>query len=414
MNDRTRSALILLLGCVLGIALTLGGGFFAEREVKKSDRPWEDTRLMTEVLAHVKQEYVEPVNDSSLLESAVRGMVMDLDPHSRFLDQQEYEEIRINTTGNYSGVGLEVSAAGDEVTIVAPLDDTPAARAGLKTGDRIVSIDGLLVDKHNANEAIGRMRGKPGSQVDLTVEREGEPEPIEYKLVRSHVKVQSVRSEMLDEHYGYLRISHFSETTHRDLRKAIARLKGAADGALEGVVLDLRNNPGGVLEAAIEVSDLFLDSGLIVSANGRSEDATFRHEASDGDLLDGALLIVMVNEGSASASEIVAGALQDHQRATIVGAKTFGKGSVQTVMPISRGRALKLTTSRYFTPSGTSIQGSGIMPDIVLEDAAYANLMAGVDKHHTTPGDALLQTDKQLRQAMHILQGGRILQSRAE
>ena len=257
MNNRTRNALILLLGCVLGIALTLGGGVFAEREVKKSDSTAEESRLMTEVLAHVKQEYVEPVNDSTLMESAVRGMVMELDPHSRFLDQQEYEEIRINTTGNYSGVGLEVSAAEDGVTVVTPLDDTPAARAGLKTGDRIVSIDGLLVDRNNADEAIGRMRGKPGSKVQLIVERDGESEPIEFKLVRSHVRVQSVRAEMLDANYGYLRISHFSETTHRDLRKAIDTLKAAADDGLEGVVLDLRNNPGGVLEAAIDVSDLF-------------------------------------------------------------------------------------------------------------------------------------------------------------
>jgi carboxyl-terminal processing protease len=414
MRNRTRSLLILLLGCVLGIALTLGGGVFAEREVKKNNLPWEDARLLAEVLEHVKHEYVEPVTDSALLESAVRGMVADLDPHSRFLDRNEYEEIRINTTGNYSGVGLEVNKTGDEVTIVTPIDESPAALAGLRTGDRIVSIDGMQVNKQNADEAIGRMRGKPGTHVRLTVSREGEDQPLEYDLVRSQVRVHTVRSEVLDGDYGYLRISHFSESTLGDLRRAIAELKAGTDGQLEGVVLDLRNNPGGVLEAAIEVSDLFLDSGVIVSANGRGHDATFRHEAHEGDILDGALLIVMVNAGSASASEIVAGALQDHHRATIVGEQTFGKGSVQTVMPISKGRALKLTTSRYYTPSGLSIQSSGIMPDIVLQDATYEDLLAGVEEHRTDAGDALIQKDRQLRQALHILQGGRILQSRAE
>ena len=391
----------------------MGGGVFAERDVTPNDLPWEDARLLAEVLERVKQEYVEPVEDSALIESAVRGMVTNLDPHSQFLDSKEYEEIRISTTGKYSGVGLEINMADNKVTIVTPIDDTPAARAGLRTGDQIVSIDGIEVDEHNVNDAIGRMRGKPGTQVLITVVREDEPESIDFNLVRSHVKVKSVWSEMLEPNFGYVRITHFSETTNKDLRNAIGELKSSTDD-LQGVLLDLRNNPGGVLEAAVDVSDVFLDGGLIVSANGRGQDATFRHEAHPRDLLDGIIIVVMVNGGSASASEIVAGALQDNNRATIVGTQTFGKGSVQTVMPLSNGRAIKLTTSRYFTPSGESIHGSGITPDIMLKDASQEDLLAGVVEHRTEAGSALLQKDRQLRQALHVLMGGRILQSKAE
>jgi len=413
MSFRTRSTLILLLGVVLGITLSLGSGVFAERDATQNNLPWEDARLLAEVLERVKQEYVEPVEDSALIESAVRGMVTNLDPHSQFLDSKEYEEIRISTTGKYSGVGLEINMADNKVTIVTPIDDTPAARAGLRTGDQIVSIDGIEVDEHNVNDAIGRMRGKPGTQVLITVAREDEPEPIDFNLVRSHVKVKSVWSEMLEPNFGYVRITHFSETTNKDLRNAIGELKSSTDD-LQGVLLDLRNNPGGVLEAAVDVSDVFLDGGLIVSANGRGQDATFRHEAHPRDLLDGIIIVVMVNGGSASASEIVAGALQDNNRATIVGTQTFGKGSVQTVMPLSNGRAIKLTTSRYFTPSGESIHGSGITPDIMLKDASQEDLLAGVVEHRTEAGSALLQKDRQLRQALHVLMGGRILQSKAE
>ena len=406
--------MILLLGVVLGITVSLGGGVLAERNASKNNLPWEDARLLAEVLERVKQEYVEPVEDSVLIESAVRGMVTNLDPHSQFLDSKEYEEIRISTTGNYSGVGLEVNMADNKVTVVTAIDDTPAANAGLMTGDQILSIDGIDVDNQNVNETIGRMRGKPGTKIRITVARMGELDPIDFSLVRSRVKVKSVWSEMLEPDFGYIRITHFSETTFKDLRKAIGELKSNSVGELKGVVLDLRNNPGGVLEAAVDVSDLFLDEGLIVSASGRGHDATFRHEAHTGDLLEGVMLVVMVNGGSASASEIVAGALQDHKRAMIVGSQTFGKGSVQTVMPLSNGQAIKLTTSRYFTPSGDSIHGQGITPDIVFQDASHEDLLAGVAEHRTEAGAALLQKDKQIRQALHVLMGGRILQSKAE
>jgi len=414
MSFKARSALTLLLGGVLGIALSMGGGVLAERDATSDRLPWDDARLLAEVLERVKEEYVEPVADSELIENAVRGMVTSLDSHSRFLDSEEYEEIRISTTGNYSGIGLEVSMDDAKVTVVAPIDDTPAAQAGLKSGDQIVSIDGIEVGADNVNDTIGRMRGKVGTKVRIAVAREGETDPIEFNLVRRHVQVHSVRYEILKPEFGYLRITHFSETTYKDLRNAIAELQDSVAGELQGVVLDLRNNPGGVLEAAIDVSDAFLDSGLIVSANGRGHDATFRYEAHTGDLLHGAMVVVMVNGGSASAAEIVAGALQDNHRATIMGSQTFGKGSVQTVMPLSKGRAIKLTTSRYFTPSGDSIQDRGITPDIVLPDTEQEDLLAGVAEHKTEAGAALLQKDKQLRQALHVLMGGRILQSKVE
>jgi len=414
MSRPSRHFLTLTVGIVVGIAVSLASGVLAERDPVEESLPWEEARLLAEVLERVKQEYVEPVEDRALIESAVRGMVTNLDPHSQFLDSDEYEEIRISTTGNYSGVGLEVNMESGKVTVVSPIEGTPAARAGLESGDVIVSIDGIVVDENNVNDTVGRMRGKPGTPVKITIARESEADPLDFSLVRSHVQVSSVRSEMLDTSFGYIRITHFSETTHRDLRKAIADVRASSAGELQGLILDLRNNPGGVLDAAVEVSDAFLDGGVIVTANGRGHDATFRHEARAGDMLDGLLLVVMVNRGSASASEIVAGALQDNDRATIVGNVTFGKGSVQTVMPLSNGRAIKLTTSRYFTPSGDSIQGQGITPDIVFDEGGMENVLAGASEHRTDAGDALLQTDKQLRQALHVLKGGRILQSRID
>jgi len=414
MSRPSRHFLTLTVGIVVGIAASLASGVLAERDPVEESLPWEEARLLAEVLERVKQEYVEPVEDRALIESAVRGMVTNLDPHSQFLDSDEYEEIRISTTGNYSGVGLEVNMESGKVTVVSPIEGTPAARAGLESGDVIVSIDGIVVDENNVNDTVGRMRGKPGTPVNITIAREGEADPLDFSLVRSHVQVSSVRSEMLDSSFAYIRITHFSETTHRDLRKAIADVRASSAGELHGLILDLRNNPGGVLDAAVEVSDAFLDGGVIVTANGRGHDATFRHEAREGDMLDGLLLVVMVNRGSASASEIVAGALQDNDRATIVGNVTFGKGSVQTVMPLSNGRAIKLTTSRYFTPSGDSIQGQGITPDIVFDEGGMEDVLAGASEHRTDAGDALLQTDKQLRQALHVLKGGRILQSRID
>ncbi len=414
MSLKFRTFLALLIGAVLGVALSVGSGVLADRDPPNESLPWEEARLLAEVLERVRQEYVEPTDDNSLMESAVRGMITDLDAHSQFLNTQEYEEIRISTTGNYSGVGLEVNMIDDEVTVVAPIEDTPADRGGLKSGDVILSIDGKPVDERNVDDTVNRMRGKPGTQVILSVRREGEAEPLEFKLIRSHVQVKSVRAELLEPGYGYIRVTHFSETTFKDLRHAIKNLQNDSQEELAGLILDLRNNPGGVLDAAVEVSDAFLDEGMIVTASGRGRDANFSHEAHPGDLLRGAALVVIVNKGSASASEIVAGALQDNDRATVVGTQTFGKGSVQTVMPLSNGRAIKLTTSLYYTPSGDSIHGSGITPDIFLDEAGLEDLLAGTVQHKTEAGAALLQSDTQLRQALNVLKGGRVAQSKSD
>jgi carboxyl-terminal processing protease len=414
MSLKFRSLLVLLVGTVLGVSLSLGGGVLAQRQPPADESlPWDEARLLAEVLERVKQEYVEPVDDRQLIEAAVRGMVTGLDSHSQFLDSTEYEEIRISTTGNYSGVGLEVNMADGIVTVVSPIDGTPADFAGLRAGDVIRSIDGQAVNEYNVDDTISRMRGRPGTHVIITVQRDGDPDPIDFDIVRNHVQVHSVRHELLEPGYGYLRLTHFSDTTYKDLRKAITDLQRNSSGGLKGLILDLRNNPGGVLDAAVEVSDAFLDAGLIVTASGRGRDSNFRRDAEAGDLLDGAPLVVMVNAGSASASEIVAGALQDNSRATIMGAKTFGKGSVQTVMPLSNGRAIKLTTSRYFTPSGVSIQGQGITPDLPLDDTSLADALAAATEHRTEAGAALLQTDGQLRQALDTLRGGTVVQSKA-
>ncbi len=416
MSFRFRSILVLLVGTVLGLSLSLGGGVLAQRPpaaaTESENLPWDEARLLAEVLERVRQEYVEPIDDRTLIEAAVRGMVTNLDPHSQFLDDDEYEEIRISTTGNYSGVGLEVSLTDGRVTVVAPIHGTPADLAGIQPGDIILSIDGEDVDERNVDDTIARMRGKPGSQVSITVARNGEP--LNFDLLRSHVQVRSVRQELLEPGIGYIRLTHFSETTYRDLRKAVDELQRGSPAGLLGLILDLRNNPGGVLDSAVEVADAFLDGGLIVTASGRGRDANFIHEARPGDLIDGAPLLVMVNAGSASASEIVAGALQDQARATVMGETTFGKGSVQTVMPLSNGRAIKLTTSHYFTPSGDSIHGEGITPDLALNDTSIEDALAVANEGRTAGGAALLNTDGQLRQALNVLRGRRVMHSKAE
>jgi carboxyl-terminal processing protease len=331
-------------------------------------RAGDEQQLLAEVAARIRAEYVEPVDERSLAEGAVRGMLATLDPHSQFLDTAEHEEIRISASGNYVGVGLEVKSRDGQLVVVTPIAGGPAARAGLRPGDVIVSVDGEPVDGASVDDAILRLRGEPGTTVVVTALREGAgPTPV--SLQRGPVHVQSVMATALADDYGYVRISRFNDTTAADLRRAIEGLQRRG-GGLSGLVLDLRDNPGGVLDAAVAVADAFLEGGVIVSASGRTRDATFRHDALPGDVLDGAPIAVLINGASASAAEIVAGALRDHGRATLVGARTFGKGSVQTVLPLSGGRAVKLTTSRYFTPSGDSIQDRGITPDVALPGAS--------------------------------------------
>jgi carboxyl-terminal processing protease len=380
-----RFALVLTVGLVAGFGLSVGRTVQAEREIEpdpttksvtqtaKAPVPWQDARLLAEVLEHVRREYVENISDQELIEAAIRGLIADLDPHSAFLDPEQFDEIRISTTGEYSGVGIEVVLENGVVKVISPIEDTPAFRAGVLAGDRILAVDDVPVNSESLNDTIDRMRGRVGTAVKITVARSPDPKPLEFMLSRASVQVHSVTQQMLEPGLGYVKISHFSETTTPDLEAAIGKLKKASAGKLRGLVLDLRNNPGGVLEAAIGVSDVFLDGGLIVTADGRAPDARFSMDAKPGDDLDGAPLIVLVNSGSASASEIVAGALQDHHRARLVGGKTYGKGSVQTVMALSDGHAIKLTTSRYFTPSGASIHERGIKPDVVVEDAKDGN-----------------------------------------
>lgn len=371
MSLKVRGLLAVGIGTVLGLSLSLGPVVLADREpAKPAGLPWEQARLLAEVLEKVKRDYVDEVDDDHLIESAIRGMVADLDPHSSYLDPEEYEEIRISTSGNYSGIGLEVGASEGQIVVVSAIEGSPAAMAGVHSGDVIISIDGMPVDPMDLDDAIFRLRGAVGTSVRLTLTRDGGQNPVGMDLVRAQIQLRSVRYKLVEPSYGYVRLSHFSETTAGDLQDAVEDMSRQSGGQLSGLILDLRDNPGGVLDAAVEVTDEFLNDGLIVAADGRVPDASFRLKARPGDIINGKPLAVIVNGGSASASEIVAGALQDNHRAVIVGLPTFGKGSVQTVMPLSGGRALKLTTSRYYTPSGRSIQNRGIIPDIRTDPVA--------------------------------------------
>jgi carboxyl-terminal processing protease len=367
MSLKVRAVLVVVIGVVLGLSLSFGGGLVgASRSLDKEELAWEQARLFAEVLERVKRDYVEPIDDAELLESAIRGMVSDLDAHSQYLDAGEYRDIRISTTGSYTGIGIEVDEVGGKITVVTPIAGSPAARSGIRGGDKIVAVDGHSVEVGRLQDTIGRLRGHAGSKVTVSVLREDVV--IDHEMRRQIIRMASVHKEFLGPSYGYIRVSQFSENTGRELSRAVDDLQEANGGMLQGLVLDLRNNPGGVLDAAVDVTDLFLDAGVIVTADGRTIDSRFVRSAHRGDILDGAAIVVIVNKGSASAAEIVAGALQDHDRALVLGTETFGKGLVQTVVPLSKGRAIKLTTSRYYTPSGDSIHDVGITPDIYVDD----------------------------------------------
>ncbi len=366
MNHPKRTLLAVLLGCLLGVTLAAATLWFTSRERRSAELSASDQHLLAEVIDRIRDDYVEPTDEHELMSGAIRGMVSELDPHSAFMDADEFEDLRIATEGNYSGIGVEVTQESGAIVVIAPLDGSPAARAGIRAGDSILEIDGHAVRNEGLAAAIASIRGAPGTIVNLSIGRKAATAPLAFAVERAMVSVHSVRFEMLEPGYGYLRISQFSATTGADSGGALRKLRQLAGGRLRGLVLDLRNNPGGVLDAAVEVSDAFLEGGLIVSAEGRSKESRFRMEAVAGDLTQGAPIVVLVNEGSASAAEIVAGALRDNNRAKLLGQKTFGKGSVQTVMPLADGQALKLTTSRYFTPSGVSIHERGLQPDLVL------------------------------------------------
>jgi carboxyl-terminal processing protease len=404
MSLRIRGILVIVVGTLLGISLSLGGGLFAEKKVvTEPDLAWEQARLFAEVMERVKRDYVEPVDDSVLLESAIRGMVADLDPHSEYLDAEEYRDIRISTTGSYTGVGIEVGEVDGLIQVITPILGSPAARSGIRSGDQIIAVDGKAVQPGELQDTIWRMRGQPGSKVSITVQR-GDA-AIAHEMRREIVRVASVHAELLKPSLGYIRLSQFSETTARELSRAIDELTDRNGSMLAGLVLDLRNNPGGVLDSAVDVTDLFLDAGVIVTAEGRTTEARFERSAHRGDLLDGADIMILVNKGSASASEIVAGALQDHGRALIVGTATYGKGLVQTVMPLSRGRAIKLTTSRYYTPSGDSIHETGITPDIFIEGTpGFPDLSLNAAVNSEADAQLIAAVDRlQHRGVMHSL-----------
>ncbi|PIR38049.1 MAG: peptidase S41 [Alphaproteobacteria bacterium CG11_big_fil_rev_8_21_14_0_20_39_49] len=334
--------------------------------------------LFGDVFDKVKRDYVEEVDDKELVESAINGMLSSLDPHSSYLNENDFDEMRIQTRGEFGGLGIEVTMENGLVKVVSPIDDTPAYRAGLEAGDYISQIDGEAVMGTTLSEAVDKMRGKPGTEIELTVLREGENEPLTFNIKRDIIKIKSVRARKEGDDIVYARITSFSETTADSLKREVKKLKSEiGDEKFKGVVLDLRNNPGGLLDQAIEVSDAFLDKGEIVSTGGRVPDSNKRFNASRGDIIDGKPIVVMINGGSASASEIVSGALQDHKRGIVIGTKSFGKGSVQTVIPLSASKgAMRLTTSRYYTPAGRSIQAEGIEPDIIVEQAKLEEIKA--------------------------------------
>jgi carboxyl-terminal processing protease len=329
---------------------------------------YKQLNLFGEVFERVRAEYVDDVSDDSLIESAINGMLTSLDPHSNYLNTKNFNDMKVQTRGEFGGLGIEVSMENGLVKVVSPIDDTPAARAGLKPGDLITHLDGDPVQGMTLPEAVEKMRGPVSSEIKLTIRREGR-EPFDVKLIRATIKIQSVRSHLEGDNVGYIRITTFNEQTDVGLNNAMKNLKQQAGNKLLGVVLDLRNDPGGLLDQAVAVADAFLDKGEIVSTRGRRSEDAQRYNARPGDIAAGLPIVVLINGGSASASEIVAGALQDHHRAILLGTRSFGKGSVQTIIPLPGHGAMRLTTARYYTPSGRSIQAKGIDPDIVVEAA---------------------------------------------
>jgi len=396
--------------------------------------PLDDLRKFTEVFSRIKAAYVEEVSDRKLLESAIKGMLSDLDPHSTYLAPKDYEELEESTSGEFGGLGIEVGMENGFVKVIAPIDDTPAHKAGVLAGDLIIKLDEKPVKGMSLEEAVKLMRGKPGTVLTLTIMREGESAPIEIDVTRDVIKVTSVKSRMIENGYGYVRITQFQAETGRQFRQALTKLEEEHGGDLDGLIIDVRNNPGGVLQAAVETADALLDEGLIVYTEGRIQSSRLRFSAKAGDIMEGTPIVVLINGGSASASEILAGALQDHGRAVIMGTKSFGKGSVQTVIPLDETHAIKMTTARYYTPEGRSIQATGIKPDIEVRPAELTELdgrpffteadlsghLEGQDEERDrkereqqaeTPASAA-ERDYQLRSALNLLKGMNILNRR--
>lgn len=402
MTLKARVILVAIIGTVLGLTVSMSGRLLdaaaAARSVPRyGEQSGNTAEFLAAVIDRVQSEYVDQLDEQTLIDSAIRGIVEELDSHSRYLDSAAYEEIRISSSGNYSGVGLDVSLQDGRVTVIAPLEGAPAEAAGILPGDIVLAVDDVAVTASNYEGTAGRMRGAPGTTVTLDVQRDGFPEPLRFALKRADVRVKTVRDDYLGDGFGYVRLTGFSDSTADELDAAADRLRDEAEGPLRGLVLDLRNNPGGVLDGAVAVADRFLDGGLIVRGTGRIEHARFEESAKPGDSLEQVPLVVLVNKGSASASEIVAGAIKDHGRARIVGERTYGKGSVQTVMPLTDSSALKLTTARYLLPSGRTINGIGIEPDFPVSNPDPQQQFEG--RIRSVP----IGEDPQLQRALTVL-----------
>ena len=469
MTQKAKFVLVGLAGVLAGAALTLNLSAIADKEAETA-LPVEELRAFTDVFARIKSDYVEPVEDKKLITGAINGMLAGLDPHSTYLDAEGFKDLQVGTQGEFGGLGIEVGMEDGFVKVVSPIEDTPAFKAGVKPGDLIVKLDDTPVKGMSLNDAVKRMRGKPGSTIKLTIARKGVDKPIVLTLTRAVIKIRSVKSTLLDSGYGYVRVTQFQEHTGELLAEALKTLYKDNKAPLKGLILDLRNDPGGLLNGAVAVTAAFVKpDSLVVYTEGRSEDAKMRLTASREhylrplqlDYLKGlpeglkqVPMVVLVNGGSASASEIVAGALQDHKRAVIMGTQTFGKGSVQTILPIGNGTAIKLTTARYYTPGGRSIQAKGIVPDIVVEDPAmpsdedFGIREADLERHLSNglepkeepaakpsdvikqppsdkpksdkdkkpvplePGEIVSKNDFQVNQALNLLKGLQILQGR--
>ncbi len=395
----------------------------SQQEAVPAQLTLDDLRTFTDVFRQIRENYVETVDDKTLMDSAIRGMLSDLDPHSSFLTEEEFRNLNNASRGQYGGIGVEVQIRDNQIIVIAAMDGSPANEAGIRSGDRIIRIDGKAVASRAVQRSVRTLRGKPGTQVNLEIRRAGEPEVLSFEITRQYVQLPSVRGEMLEDDYGYIRISKFQHNTDTNLVEVLNQLLGDTPSGIRGLVLDLRNNPGGVLNSAIGVADAFLDNGLVTYTRGRGTDIALEFKATPGDRLAGKPVVVLVDGGSASAAEIVAGALQDHSRAVVVGQRTFGKGSVQSVLPLRNGSAMKLTTSRYFTPSGRSIQAQGIDPDVfvdqveLVENQRQRTREEDLEGHLENPNGESNGTKRSVRaeddyplyQALNLLRGAHIL-----
>lgn len=425
-----------MFSIALGLLLTMTGTVLTAHAAMKDDHrlPLEDVQRFSAAISQIKNYYVQSVKDKDLFENAIRGMLKGLDPHSAYLNEEDYRDLRVSTKGEFGGLGIEVTMEHGLLKVISPIDDTPAQKAGIKAGDYIIRINEKPIKDITLRDAVNIMRGPKGSKIKLLILRKGDSKPLTFHITRAVIRIKTVKSRLLDHYFAYLRISHFQEPTANDMFSAIKDLKKQANGKLKGLILDLRNNPGGLLDSAIEISDAFIHNDkkgheeLIVYTKGRLPSAEFKAKATPGDVLHNIPIVVLINEGSASGSEIVAGALKDNKRAIILGTKSFGKGSVQTVLPLDDKRGIKLTTALYYTPTGRSIQAEGIMPDIIVKDIKFplpkkvdnqidflkeADLKGHLKNDHKTKEDKkqsasdekLLHEDYQLYEALNLLKG---------